>query len=166
MVELKRAPMLLVCLGMVLLSGCSPETGSVTGITRNEAGDLEAVVLTCRGTADMVGVETDGDPDARTDHVWETERTRGTLRLPLTREGLQENELLGTGGFTAEVVGYDTSHRWNSITVPLTQDILDGLQRGSITYGNPDWGLELRQVDEDEFANAGCAALQETLYDS
>ncbi len=53
---------------------------SVTGITRTATGDLMAVVLTCDGTADMVGVETDGDPDANTDFVWETERTRDTLR--------------------------------------------------------------------------------------
>lgn len=160
MVEVKIGCLMLMGLSIVLLSGCSPETGSVTGITRTATGDLEAVVLTCDGTADMVGVETDGDPNANTDFVWETERTRDTLRVTLTREGLQESDLLGTGGFTTEVGGYDTSHRWNSLSVPLTQDILDELEHGTITYGGPAWGLELAQASEEDFAATGCEALQ------
>lgn len=160
---MKCRGLILLGVGVVVLSSCGPATRSVTGITRSEAGELEAVVLVCEGTANMVGVETDGDRDARTDYVWETKRTKGILRLTLTRAGLEESDLLGTGDFTAEVGGYDTSHEWNSITVPITEGILDELDPGSITYGNPDWGLKLQQVSEKEFAASGCEDLQKSL---
>lgn len=151
----------LVVLGVcvLMLVGCTPETGSVTGLTRTEAGDLEAVVLTCDGSADMVGVERDGDPDAHTDYVWETERTSETLRISLTQVGLEEGDLLGQGGFTSQVFGYDTSHRWNSISVPLTRTVLDDLQHGTVTFGNPEEGQQLQQVSEEDFAASGCDGL-------
>lgn len=152
---------------MLGLCACSPETGSVTGITRTPAGGLEAVVLTCEGTADMVGIETDGDPDARTDFVWTTQRTRKTLRMTLTSETLErgeftsEEELLGVGSFTSEVVGYDTSHRWNSLPVHLTSGVLAELEHGQVTYGSV--VSAQRTVSEEEFARTGCDLL-DSLY--
>lgn len=145
-----------VALSAVLLSGCSPDEGSVVGLTVDEAGDVLAVVAVCEGDSEGLLLR-QGNRDLGRWTLPPVDAGLTMVNLSTDASRVAEPVLgraraLGTEGAERVLVHASSDdYAWGA-SVELTPEEIDTAMEGEVM-----WRSEtLERTPRESFAEAAC----------
>lgn len=147
----------------LLLAGCGPEVGTVTGLTVDDDGRVVVAVAVCAGSIDQVLLSDWSDGLTGEVHrEWPVEAEEGLHFVALATDGGDHRwQQIGVrGDQVAALEAYRSDHRWTSRAIAFTGTELDGLREGQIWWQRGERTQDRISTTVSEFESAACAWLR------